>query len=105
MKRRVVEVMFAARCPQLHELVERVQAAIRARVGSRDDVVEIRLVQVATMSEACERRFLGTPTVRVDGRDVEPNLTSTMFGLHNRGYFVDGRVERMPPRDWIQELL
>jgi hypothetical protein len=33
---------------------------------------EIRLVKVADPDAAVELRFLGSPTVRVDGVDVEP---------------------------------
>ena len=64
----------------------------------------MRLVLVGTTGEASERRFLGSPTVRVDGRDVEATR-STMFGLHGRGYFVDGRVDRAPPTSWIRAAL
>ena len=103
MKRRIVEVMFADRCPHLRAVIERVRDATVMRSCVAE--VEIRLVLVETMVEACERRFLGSPTVRVDGCDVERDVTSVMFGLHGRGYFVDGRVERIPPSDWIQRAL
>lgn len=103
MKRRIVEVMFADRCPHLRDVIERVRHATVTRSCVAE--VEIRLVLVETMLEAQERRFLGSPTVRVDGLDVERDLTSVMFGLHGRGYFVDGRVERMPPSEWIQQAL
>jgi len=103
MKRRIIEVMFADGCPHLRDAIERVRAVTNASACAAD--VEIRLVRVGTSVEARERRFLGSPTVRVDGHDVEPNVTSTMFGLHGRGYFVAGRVERLPPTDWIERAL
>ena len=34
--------------------------------------VDLRLVDVPDAAAAVERRFLGSPTVRVEGRDVEP---------------------------------
>ena len=103
MKRRIVEVMFADRCPHLRDVIARVRDATVSRACVAE--VEIRLVLIESMTEACERGFLGSPSVRVDGCDVERNLTSTMFGLHGRGYFVDGHVERMPPSAWIQRAL
>jgi hypothetical protein len=99
----VVEIMFTERCPHLREAISRVREATEARTPSPE--VEVRLVLVETMGEACQLEFLGSPTVRVDGRDVEPNVRSKMFGLHGRGYFVDGRVERTPPSDWIVQAL
>ena len=103
MKCRVVEIMFTERCPHVHEAIDHVHQATALR--ARGAEVEIRLVLVATMGEACKLEFLGSPTVRVDGRDVEPEVRSTMFGLHGRGYFVDGRVERAPPSEWIVQAL
>ncbi len=101
MKCRVVEIMFTERCPHVRQAIDHVRQATELRARE----VEVRLVLVETMSEACKLEFLGSPTVRVDGRDVEPEVRSTMFGLHGRGYFVDGRVERAPPSDWIVQAL
>jgi hypothetical protein len=105
MKCRVVEILFTERCPFLREAIERVRAATETRPQAAGADVEVRLVLVETPSEARALHFLGSPTVRVDGRDVEPNVRSTMFGLHSRGYFVDGHVERAPPADWIARAL
>jgi hypothetical protein len=103
MKCRVVEIMFTERCPHVRAAIDHVREATAVR--ARDEQIEVRLVLVETMSEARKLEFLGSPTVRVDGRDVEPDVRSTMFGLHGRGYFVDGRVERAPPSDWIVQAL
>lgn len=99
----VVEIMFTERCPHLREAIDRVRQATEERTSAAE--VEVRLVLVETMRKACELEFLGSPTVRVDGRDVERNSPSTMIGLHGRGYSVDGRVERTPPSDWIVQAL
>jgi hypothetical protein len=103
MKSHVVEIMFTERCPHVREAIDHVRKAAEGR--AREAEIEVRLVLVETMGEACALEFLGSPTVRVDGRDVEPEVRSTMFGLHGRGYFVDGRVERAPPSDWIAQAL
>lgn len=103
MKNHIVEILFTKHCRHLCEAIERVRVAKDARPETEG--IEVRLVLVETMREACALEFLGSPTVRVDGRDVEPALRSTMFGLHGRGYFVDGHVERAPPSDWIVQAL
>jgi hypothetical protein len=100
MKAHVVEILFTRHCRHLCEAIERVRAATEATKE-----IEVRLVQVQTMREARALGFVGSPTVRVDGRDVEPNATSTAFGLHDRGYVVDGHIERAPPSDWIAQAL
>ena len=96
----VVEILFTRHCRHLCEAIERVRAATEAV-----DEVEVRLVQVQTMREAHDLAFVGSPTVRVDGRDVERNPASTTFGLHDRGYVVDGHIERAPPSEWIVQAL
>jgi hypothetical protein len=100
MKAHVVEILFTRHCRHLCEAIERVRAAIEVA-----DDIEVRLVQVETMREARKLAFVGSPTVRVDGRDVEPNQRSTTFGLYDRDYVVDGHVERAPPSDWIIDAL
>jgi len=48
--------------PQLRELV--------AAAGGEPDAITIRRVE--TIEAAEQQRFLGSPTVRVNGRDVDP---------------------------------
>lgn len=67
MSRPLVEILFFEGCPnyaQTPALVER----IGAELGIEP---EIRLVDVPDLEAAERMRFLGSPTVRVDGVDVE----------------------------------
>ena len=99
--RRTVEVLFTDGCAHMALAIERVRAAIRGR----ETDVEIRLVRVETFPDALGRRFLGSPSVRVDGRDVEEGITSERYGLHGRGYFIEGAVDRAPATAWIEQAL
>jgi len=79
MKRPHVEILYFDGCPN-HEvaraLVERVAAELRVEP-------DIDLVDVSDADAATRLRFLGSPTVRVEGCDVEP-------GAEERGDFVFG---------------
>jgi hypothetical protein len=99
--RRVVEVLFTDGCTHLGLAIERVRAAIRGR----ETDVEIRLVRIETFCEARDRRFLGSPTIRVDGRDVEHGATSQLFGMEGRRYLVEGVSDRAPALAWIKDAL
>jgi hypothetical protein len=66
MKAHVVEILFTRHCRHLCEAIESARAAVDAADG-----VEVRLVRVDTMREARTLGFLGSTTVRVDGRDVK----------------------------------
>lgn len=97
-----VEILYFDGCPN-HEaargLVERV--ARELQVEPQIDVVE-----VPDATAAARLRFLGSPTVRVDGRDIEP-------GADERGDFVFScrvyRSERgftgQPDARWVREAL
>jgi hypothetical protein len=63
-------------------------------LGLDPDAVEIR--HVGTDGEAAAERFVGSPTIRVDGRDVQPPRDEPV-GLSCRVYRLrDGRVSPTP---------
>ena len=102
MRRPLVEILYFEGCPN-HEparaLVERLAAKLRIEP-------EIRLVEVSDADAAVEVRFLGSPTVRVDGVDVEPGAVDRRdFALSCRIYrSEDGRAEQ-PEELWVREAL
>jgi len=69
--------------------------------------VELEVVNVKTESQAEKRRFLGSPSVRVDGLDVEPGSSGrTDFTLGDRIYRCGlGGVQGWPDERWIRSAL
>jgi hypothetical protein len=51
------------------------------------------------------RRFLGSPSIRVNGADIEPGreADSPFFGC--RTYTVAGKTVGVPPERWLVEAL
>ena len=102
MRRPQVEILYFDGCPNhepAHELVEQVAAELGLQT-------EIELVEVADAETATRLRFLGSPSVRVDGRDVEPGADERSdFVLSCRVYRSErGRVGQ-PEADWIRSAL
>jgi hypothetical protein len=102
MRRPRVEIFYFEGCEN-HEgtraLVERVAAELKVEP-------EIALVQVADAEAAVQRRFLGSPTVRVDGRDVEPGAEKRSdFGLSCRVYRSEHGFSGQPDAGWVREAL
>jgi hypothetical protein len=64
-----IEVLYSPGCPNYLPAVER----IREVLSSESLQAEIRSVAVQTDGEARELMFPGSPTIRVNGEDVEPN--------------------------------
>jgi hypothetical protein len=85
----VVEVLYFDGCPGFAELLPRLSALV-----SNDRIV---LRQVTSPEDAAALRFLGSPTVRVDGLDVEPAAGQRDdFGLKCRLYATPDGLRHAP---------
>ena len=99
---RTIEVLYFAGCPNWQRAVETVQSA--ANEAGVD--VEIRLVRVESADDAERQRFLGSPTIRVDGRDVEDGAGLRRdYALGCRVYSIEGKLAGLPPLSWITRAL
>jgi hypothetical protein len=104
MSPRTVEVMFFDGCPNVDLAVLHARAALAS--AGLDGRVEIAITRIDDDLEAARKRFLGSPTVQVDGLDVDPDaLTRDDYGLQCRIYWHDGRIEGAPPIRWIAAAL
>ena len=67
---------------------------------------EVEVVDVTTMKEAKQLGFTGSPTVRVDGRDVdrEPNGHAPI-SLDDRVYRTSRGLSGWPDADWIRDAV
>jgi hypothetical protein len=96
----LIEVLTFDGCPHAEatrELVARVVAELEA------DVV---LVDVPDQEAAATHRFLGSPTVRVDGRDVEPGAErrdDVVLGC--RVYRTDAGLSGRPDERWVRDAV
>lgn len=102
MSTRSIEVLVFEGCPNADVAIDRARAAI-ATTGAP---AALHVVQVEGEEHARRLEFLGSPTVRVDGVDVDQTARErTDFGLQCRVYAVAGRLEGAPPVDWIEEAI
>jgi hypothetical protein len=97
-----VEILYFQGCPNhgpARAAVERLASQLRIEP-------EIRLVEVADPDAAVELRFLGSPTVRVDGVDVEPGAEARRdFAFSCRIYRSEHGVAEGPDEAWVREAL
>lgn len=102
MSRPRVEILYFDGCPN-HEparaLVERVAAELGARPA-------IALVRVPDAETATRLRFLGSPTIRVNGVDIEPGADGRSdFVLACRIYPGEHGPSGQPDEDWVRKAL
>jgi hypothetical protein len=97
-----IELLWWRGCPSTDDAVELVrsemeQAGLEARA--------LRVREVRSEEEAADLGFRGSPTVRIDGRDVvEP--ADAPGGLTCRVYRLrDGRVSPLPDRADVRRAL
>ena len=62
---------------------------------------DVELIRVSSQQQAEEMEFLGSPTVRVEGMDVEPDILESGFNLECRVYWVEDDPVGRPPKEWI----
>lgn len=97
-----VELFYWEGCPSYPEARELLEEVLRRR----GDGVEISMHEVKTGEEAQELRFPGSPTIRIDGRDVDPAGAEGPPSLSCRIYRLpDGRVSPLPTREQLEEAL
>ena len=79
-----------------------------AECGLEPEAVEMREVTTDEMADA--ERFVGSPTIRIDGKDIQPPEEEEPFGLTCRIYRLrTGRVSPTPDpadlRDAIKQSI
>ena len=94
-----VELLYWDGCPSYPEA----RALLEEVVGEK---AEIEVRHVASEEEAEALRFPGSPTIRVDGRDVDPKGADGRPSLSCRIYHLpDGRVSPVPSRESLEAAL
>lgn len=98
-----VEVLWWEGCPSTEEAVAEVKEAM-AELHLDPDALELRAVR--TDEDARRERFVGSPTVLVDGSDVEEPAADEPIGLSCRVYRrPDGTVSTRPDPAAVRRAL
>lgn len=102
MTRPLVEILYFERCPNRDAAVSLVEG-VSSELGVEP---EIRVVTVADVDDAVRKRFLGSPTVRVNGVDVEPGADARAdFVMGCRVYRTATGYAGTPDATWVRSLL
>ncbi|MFC5140528.1 thioredoxin family protein [Actinomycetospora rhizophila] len=95
-----LELLYFDGCPNAADYLPRLRN-LAAQTG--DEVVAR---QVTSAEQALTEGFLGSPTVRVDGSDVEPGADARRdYGLSCRVYITDDGARGTPLDEWVLAAL
>src|SRR5215211_8628788 len=96
-----VEVLYFDGCPT-YEPAAKTLRAVLAEEGMETD---IQLVVVNSDEEARQLRFPGSPTIRVDGRDLFPTPEREDWRLGCRVYATPQGLRGSPTAEMLREAL
>jgi hypothetical protein len=93
-----IELLYWDGCPSYPEARDLLEEVA--------DPGAIEMRKVTTQHEAEELRFPGSPTIRVDGVDVDPVGAESRPALACRIYRLpDGRVSPVPSREMLEAAI
>jgi hypothetical protein len=97
-----IELLYFDGCPSHEALLPRVRGLL-AQAGVDAPVQQRR---VASDADAQRERFLGSPTLRVDGVDVDPDARERGdFGVKCRVYHTAHGLQSTPPDQRVLDAL
>ena len=102
MSKPLVEVLTFEGCPHAEPAL-----ALVTRVVAESGVgATVCRVDVPDSEAAAAQRFLGSPTIRVNGRDIEPGVGERdAYVLSCRVYRTDGGLKGEPDERWLRDAL
>jgi hypothetical protein len=96
--RPLVEILYFDGCPN-HEGARTLVERVSRQLGIEP---ELRLIDVPNDAAARRLRFLGSPTIRVDGKDVDPQSSRRRdYGRSCRVYQTESGLARKPDERWV----
>ncbi len=97
-----ITFLYFEDCPS-HEAA---LARLRQVMAEEGVQAEIEIVKVETDEQAQSRHFVGSPTILIDGQDIDPLPAGIQYALTCRAYQLeDGRISPLPPADMIRRAL
>jgi hypothetical protein len=95
-----IELLYTPTCPSWRFAQDNLKAALAAE----GVWVDLQLVPVSTPAQAADLKFLGSPTFRVNGKDLWPEAR-TSYILRSRLYLTPGGVKGWPTINMLRQRL
>ncbi len=98
------ELFYFDDCPSYRQALENLARALQ--LEQLPDEVEMIPVADADAADAEAKRFIGSPTIRIDGIDVEGSVAETRGYAYGCRVYTDGsRMLGWPSVDQIRQAL
>jgi len=99
-----IDLLYIDGCPNMAK-AERIVQQVLDELGAAGTAQIIKTL-VKTYADAETLKFLGSPTIRVNDIDVEPDAElQGEFGLHERNYRIHGVDSELPDMKWLRDAV
>ncbi len=97
-----IGIFFIEGCPGLSSITDNIKEVIAEEAVDAD----ISLFLIETQEDARRLQFTGSPTVRINGMDIESSMqTIKDYGLRSRHYYIDGKKSDYPTKNMIRDAI
>lgn len=98
-----VQLLWWEGCPSTERALADLRDALRA---AGLDPTSVRMREIRSDADAAATAFVGSPTILIDGADVDPAPGDEPVGLNCRVYRRrDGRISPTPDPETVREAL
>lgn len=97
-----ITFLYYEDCPSHEQALER----LRAVMQEEGIPAEINIVKIETEEEAHRLQFIGSPTILINGQDIDPPSVEAGYALTCRAYRLeDGRISPLPSVTMVRRAL
>jgi mercuric ion transport protein len=97
-----IEVLYFEGCPNHLPAIEMVRETLKS-LGRQEEIYQ---VEVHTQEDAEAMAFVGSPSIRINGADIEPwARTAKAFGLSCRTYLDGSHRSGVPSRELLRHAI
>lgn len=97
-----IDFLYFEDCPSHEQALDR----LRKVLDEEDVEADIAVTEVTTDEQALDLEFAGSPTIRIENRDIDPILEQPNYALTCRTYHLeDGRISPLPSEAMIRRAV
>ncbi len=97
-----IELLYFDSCHMYRETKKILEEILREKNMEQ----KIEMIRVNSDEEAKLLKFLGSPTVRINGKDIDPMAEGMKdFGMKCRIYMINGKIYEGPTKELIMKAM
>ena len=97
-----IELLHFRECHVYKTTLENIKEVIKEKGLD----TEVNLKEIKNDKQALSNKFLGSPTVRINGMDIEPNAQKiNKYSMTCRLYLENGVVNELPSKRMIRQAI